>query len=47
MIKLTDERSTPWELFNPINNEFHLNLDVCATIANSKFAVLIAIFGET
>lgn len=36
MSKSTDERSTPPELFDPLNNEFHFTLDVCATDENHK-----------
>lgn len=32
----TDEWSTPSELFNQLNEEFHFTLDVCATPDNAK-----------
>lgn len=35
-MKETDERSTPIELFNELNNEFHFTLNVCATKSNTK-----------
>lgn len=34
--KSTDERSTPWELFNELNYEFCFTLDVCASDENTK-----------
>lgn len=32
----SDDRSTPLELFNPLNEEFHFQLDVCADAENTK-----------
>lgn len=34
--KETDERSTPMELFGPLDAIFHFNLDPCATAENAK-----------
>ncbi len=36
MTKSTDERSTPLELFNELDKEFHFTLDVCASHENHK-----------
>lgn len=33
---LSDERSTPSELFDPLHKEFHFTLDVCAMAENAK-----------
>lgn len=35
-MKDTDERSTPQELFDELNREFHFTLDVCAMKWNAK-----------
>jgi len=35
-LKLTDERETPNELFDPLNNEFHFDVDVAAMQSNAK-----------
>jgi len=36
MSKESDERTTPDELFVPLNKEFNFTLDVCATKLNAK-----------
>lgn len=36
MSKETDERSTPAELFRPLDEIFHFTLDPCATAENAK-----------
>lgn len=36
MSKQTDERATPWELFNELNQQFNFTLDVCASAENHK-----------
>jgi site-specific DNA-methyltransferase (adenine-specific) len=36
MSKKTDERTTPQELFDELNAEFHFSLDVAATAENAK-----------
>lgn len=35
-LKDSDERATPLELFNPLNEEFHFDIDVCAFKWNTK-----------
>lgn len=35
-LKDSDERATPPELFNPLNEEFHFDIDVCAFKWNTK-----------
>lgn len=35
-MKNSDERATPLELFNLLNDEFHFDIDVCAMQANAK-----------
>lgn len=35
----TDEWSTPQDLFNKLNEEFHFDLDVCANESNHKCAL--------
>jgi len=36
MSSKTDERTTPQELFDELNAEFHFTLDVAATVENAK-----------
>lgn len=39
MSKLSDERSTPNELFNILDREFHFDIDLAASIDNHKLPV--------
>lgn len=32
----SEEWATPWEVFKPLDDEFHFTLDVCATKENRK-----------
>ena len=36
MISLNQEYETPDELFNPLNDEFHFDIDICASKFNHK-----------
>src|SRR5216683_5977400 len=43
----SDERSTPIELFKELDNEFHFELDVCASELNFKCARYFTKFNKS